>query len=230
MKNVILFIMLLAGSSLAAQIQNVQNQTLQDLQYYVRTNNPAYAAAEGSRYLQDDFVPAKINGILKTQLVRFNVPDNVVEVKKIDGEIMALSFSEGYIIRLQDGSGKIYETQSVINEDDKKETTFLELKYQDDNFKLYLKENINFTAAKKARSGYEPAKPAKFTKGVNTYYVLGVPSGSKAIIALPKKKKNFYQFFGKHAKTIEKKAKSEKLSLKNGEDITGILKAYFELP
>ena len=73
MKNVILFIMLLVGTSLTAQIQNVQNQTLQDLQYYVNTNNPKYESAEGSRYLQDDFVPAKINGILKTQLLRFNV-------------------------------------------------------------------------------------------------------------------------------------------------------------
>ena len=228
MKYLIFLIVCATSLSITAQIQNPDFTTIGDLEFYVRTNNPSYNSAEGSRYLYEEFLPAKINGILKTQLVRFNVPDNVIEVKKSDGEIMALSFSRGYIISLQDGTNKVYEMHSYINREDKKETSFFEKLHEDRNFKLYLKETIRFIPAKKER-GYEPAKRAKFERGNNTFYVLGFQTDDNTLSTLPKKRKAFVQMFGEHSRSIESKIKKDKLDIKNGKDLTAIFKSYFEL-
>ncbi|MBT8183524.1 MAG: hypothetical protein KJN76_01685 [Eudoraea sp.] len=230
MKNLIISSLLFfSGFVLTAQIQNAEFTTLNDLQFYVRTNNESYNTAEGSRYLNDAFLPARINGIQNTQLVRFNVPDNMVEVKKNNNEIMVLSFSEGYTIILQDGSNKVYETHSFINHEGKNETTFLEKLFEKGEFKLFLKEQIKFTPAKAAKSGYEPAKPAKFTKGNDTFFVSGLTKDTKTLKALPKKRKNLLPHFGEHASAMEKKIKSEKLDIKDKDDLTVLFKAYLEL-
>ena len=229
MKNYLLLALILICASLGAQINNGNLNSIGDLQYYVRTNNPAHSAAEGSRYLSDEFLPARINNIQETQLVRFNVPDNIVEVKKSNNEIMGLSIVVGYVIKLQDGSAKIYETHEYINKEDQTQTSFFEKIYQEGDFKLYLKENIKFTPAKPAKSGYEPAKPAKFSKGNNTFYVLGFGNKDKKLTALPKKRKALLPLFGEHASEIGKKIKSEKLDLKKSEDLTTVFKIYFEL-
>jgi len=229
MKKLLIATLLLIGANLAAQIQNPQSNNLSDLQFYIRTNNPSHNAAEGSRYLTDDFLPARINGIQNTQLVRFNVADNIVEVKKSTNEIMALSFTEGYTITIQDGSSRVYQTHSYTDKDGKRQTTFFELLYQEGNFKLFLKENIKFTPAKAAKSGYEPAKPAKFTRGNDTFYISGLESDNKMLTLLPKKRKDFVQIFGEHATVMEKKIKADKLDLKNEDELTILFKAYFKL-
>ena len=229
MKNYLLLTLLLICSCLGAQINNGNVNSLSDLQYYVRTNNPSYSTAEGSRYLNDEFLPARINGIQQTQLVRFNVPDNIVEVKKSNNEIMGLSISPGYVIKLQDGSSKIYETHSYLNKEDKTETTFFEKIYEKGSFKLYLKENIKFTEAKPAKSGYEPAKPAKFSKGNDTFYVMGFGGTENTMTALPKKRKALMEIFGEHGQAIAKKIKADKLDLKKAADLSAVFKTYFEL-
>lgn len=229
MTKIFLSLLLLNTAVSSAQIQSSQFNSLNDLQFFIRTNNPTYSMAEGSRYLNDDFLPARINGIQNTQLVRFNVPDNIVEVKNNKNEIMALSFAEGYTIKIQDGSSRIYETHSYLNNEDKKVITFFELLYENGKFRLFLKENIKFTPAKAAKSGYEPAKPAKFSRENDTFYFTGLGSDSKELTALPKKRKNFVQLFGKHAPAMEKKIKAEKLDIKNGEELVALFKAYFEL-
>ena len=229
LKNILIFLLFLISSNITAQIQAQTYNNLSDLQFYIRTNNPSYNTAEGSRYLNDEFLPARINGIKNTQLVRFNVPDNIVEVKNNKNEIMALSFAEGYTIKIQDGSSRIYETHSYLNKDDKKQTTFFEKLFEEGKFKLFLKENIKFIPAKAAKSGYEPAKPAQFSRENNTFYYTGFGSASKVLKALPKKRKNLVQVFGDHSAAIEKKIKSDKLNIKEGEDLIVLFKTYFQL-
>lgn len=229
MKNILVNIIFLICFAGFAQIQNQQLNRLSDLEFYVRTNNPSYSTAEGSRYLNEAFLPAKINGIQKTQLLRFNVPDNIVEVKNSKNEIMALSFKKGYTIKILDGLFKVYETHEYLDKDGKKQTTFFEKLYEEGNFKLYLKENIKFIPAKKAKSGYEPAKPATFSKENDTFYTSGFNSDGELLTSLPKKRKQLIPLFGEHAQAMEKKIKSEKLNLKEKEDLTTLFKAYLKL-
>ena len=125
MKKILVAIISLFCSVGFSQIQNQQLSRLSDLEFYVRTNNPSYSTAEGSRYLNEEFLPAKINGIEKTQLLRFNVPDNAVEVKNSKNEIMALTLKKGYTIKIMDGLFKVYETHQYLNKDGKKQTSFL---------------------------------------------------------------------------------------------------------
>lgn len=229
MKKIPITIIFLICSIGVAQVQNQQLNRLSDLEFYVRTNNPTYSTAEGSRYLNDEFLPARINGIQKTQLLRFNVPDNVVEVMNSKNEIMALSFKKGYNIKIMDDLFKVYETHQYLDKDGKKQTTFFEKLYEEGNFKLYLKENIKFTPAKKAKSGYEPAKPATFIKVNDTFYTLGFNTESELLTALPLKRKKLIPLFGEHAQTMEKMIKSEKLNIKDKEDLTALFVAYFKL-
>jgi hypothetical protein len=116
MKKLIFTVAWLIVTGIFAQIQQPRNDSFNELVFFVGTNNPEFEKAEGSRYLNADFVPARVNQIRETQLVRFNVVENAIEVKKGSEQIMTLSTSYKYTITLLDGSDKTYETLSFRDE------------------------------------------------------------------------------------------------------------------
>ena len=227
-KKVTLLASLFIVINIEAQIQNPNNDSFNELVFFVGTNNPLYNNAEGSRYLGDEFIPAKINDIKETQLLRFNVVENTIEIRKNDGDVLNLSKKHRYVILLLDGSDRQYETLAYKNEKGETETTFFEKIHRNPNFTLYLKERIKYIPAKPERSSYEKAVPAKFIKANNSFYVIGLPSNLKGMTALPRKRKDFLGLFGTYSQTIEKMIKKEKLDIGRREDIVKILEFYFK--
>lgn len=209
-------------------VQNAGTESLYELTFYVKSNNTLYDdEAKGSRYLNEKFVPAKINAVKETQLVRFNVVENTIEIKGENDAILTLSKSYAYSIALLDGSNTTYETHSYITQDGKKEVSFFEKIYTTELYALYLKERIIYNPGKKAKSSYEQDTPGKFLKGNTIFYVADLTSKKEGLLTIPKKKKNLSSIFFDQTKSVEKFIKKEKLKLDKKEDLIEIMNFYF---
>ncbi|MEP3211318.1 MAG: hypothetical protein ABJN95_19185 [Maribacter sp.] len=224
----LVLVLAVVGTSVSAQIQQVNNGSLNELVFYVGTNKPKYdAEAEGSPYLNEEFAPARINGIEETQFVRFNAVESTIELKDED-KILTLSNAYSYSIKLLNGSDQTYETHSFSNEDGTSGISFFEKLYVSKKFALYQKERIIYTAAKKAKSSYEQDLPAKFKRGRTLFYITDPKLKSTGLLEFPKKKKNLSNLFEKQTKPMEKYIKKEGLKMNSTEDIIKIMNFYYE--
>lgn len=229
MKTYLLLIFSLTIFFASAQLQQVNNGSIDDLVFFVSTNNKIYdKEAKGSRYLNEEFIPARINTIKEVQLIRFNAVENTIEMKDSENKILTLSKSYDYSIKLLDSSNKLYETHSYINKDGAKAISFFEKIHTTEKYALYVKERVIYIPGKKATSSYEQDIPGKFKKGNTIFYVTNLNPKKKGLIEVPKKKKNLSILFQEQAKTIEKRMKKESLKMDKREDIITILNFYFE--
>ncbi|MGB3144756.1 MAG: hypothetical protein WBB24_11660 [Maribacter sp.] len=224
MKKLLFYI--LFSNGLLAQIQQTNNGSLNELTFFVSANNKQYSDAEGSRFLNEEFVPCEIVGFGETKFVRFNVVENVIEIKSGDGKVMTLSFNKYFDLKLLDGSNKEYVVRSYVNDKGKEDISFFEKVFQNNNIIIFLKENIRYMPAKPAKSSYERAVSSKFIQGNDVhYYSLNEPSNF-LIKQIPIKKKLFFEMFGEQSKSVEKFVKKEKLKLDKIDDLVRIMSEY----
>jgi len=224
----IFFILCLSTIPLPAQVEEVSNETLDRLGDFVRFNNPKYDNTEGSPYLNEVFTPAKINDSRETKFIRFNVVENRIEVKVDESRALRLDYSAFYRIKLLDGSNKIYETHSYLNEKGNPENAFFELIHEDAKFRLFLKERIKYIYKPDTKkTGYDEEKSAKFLKVRDVYYLENLVKPSNNIMAVPRKKKNLSILFNDHSKSIAKFIKDEKLGLDEKNDLIAIFNFHF---
>lgn len=228
MIKLIIFYFCITTSILFSQTQPAEDGSFNELAFFVSSKNPIYDNTEGSRYLNDEFVPVEIVNIKGTKLVRFNTVENTIEVRKENGDIMLLSLVERYSIKLLDGSKRQYVTRSYVNEKQKEVTTFFEILYGVEKFKLYVKERVLFRKGKPEKSSYEKAVPAKFVKGKDIFYVATPDVEQDGLQKIPTKKKLFYKFFGNQEKSVKQFVKNEKLSIDNEDDLVKILDFYYK--
>ena len=217
--------MVLCSCSIHAQ--QLRND-LGDVYYEPNFYMTKYDGPEGSPYLNETFTPAKIKGIEKTQLVRFDAVEGNVEVMISEQQVLVLNNTKKYSISLADGSDKVYETREFVNNKGDVNTSFFELLESTTNYKLYLKEEKKFFEKVQAQ-GYAAEKPARFEKIRDTYYVTDFKNGSEKLIPLPSKMKAFLAFFGDQGASVKKFIKDEKLKVDKTEDLVRILDYYSEL-
>ncbi|WP_343485453.1 hypothetical protein [Allomuricauda sp. d1] len=212
-----------------AQNNNATLGTLNDLGFFVEVNNSKYAGAEGSKYLFDEFVPAKINQVKTSHAVRFDVVDNIIEFKDSERETKGLSAEKEYSIVLQDGSSRVFVTKKFIDDYGKSSNTFFEKMYANEYFELFKKERIKFQEAKPAKSSYEPEKPAKFVGLPDAFYLDFKDDNSEELVKIPRKRKKLKEFFGKEYPSIEKFAKKNDLDFDSATHLVKIINHYIEL-
>jgi len=188
-------------------------------------NENKYDNVAGSPYLNKDFIPAKVNDIKKTQFVRFNPVDHDVEVKTTKG-ILRIDITKKYTISLLDGSHKIYETSSYVDEDGVTINTFFERVDGIDSQQLYKRERKKFVQGKKVE-GYSDAKPASFKPLSDIYFITNYKTEQENLLEIPRKKKKFYAFFGNSAKIVTQFIKKEKLDFSKEADLVKIFNYYF---
>ena len=175
-------------------------------------------------------MPAKINNIQKSYLVRFDILENTIEVKKDKDEIIGLSKKANHTIKLLDGSERIFETKNFSNKNGDTLNGIFEQLHSDKVFLLFRKSRIKYQKAKPMKSSYEQAVPAKFIPLDDTFYVSFLKEGkSNGLIEVPQKKKSQKSFFGEYFPKIEKFVKHEKLVFNSDEDLVKILKYYSNL-
>lgn len=210
-----------------SQINQQYNDSFNELAFFVETNNSVFDNAQGSRYLKEEFAPAKINDLEKVYPVRFNVVMNTIEVKRPDGTVLSLDKSTKHVVRLLDGSYKVYEDNFYIDDNGNKRRTFFEKIHKGDGYELFIKENIKFFPKKPSKSSYEPEVPAKFLKQKDKYYVKNLNSDSETLIKVPAKKKLFLKLFDENSDSFKSFYKKSKLKLDNKNDIIKIMDVYF---
>ena len=215
-------ILLVAMIGFTSYAQSDYRNRLGDVYYDPYMYKQKYNDPDGSPYLNETFTQAKINDISETQLVRFNAYEGTVEVKLSANRVVVLKESEDYVISLNDGSGRIYETHGFRDSKGNLKNSFFEMVHRGEKYTLYLKENVKFFKAEKAE-GYKAAKPASFKKLNDVFYITDLWDRTPVLVELPVRTKNFTGLFPDQAQEVKKLIKSEKLQLDNKEDLVKLL-------
>ena len=228
MKKLTGFVFFLLSFPAVAQIDTGSNQVDVELSGFVNPR-PEYDNSEGSRYLFEDFIPAKINDSEKTHFVRFDVVENTIEVQKSGTKIISLSKDKEYTIELLNGSNKIYRTLSYSDKKGNLKTTFFEEIKKTHHYTLYSKEQIFYVPPKETKVHYEESKYGKFIEGRTKYYFMEDSSEASVLIEIPKRKKTLIDLFGEHSDSMEQFIKKERIKIDEEEDTIKILDHYFKL-
>jgi len=142
------------------------------------------------------------------------VVENRIEVKIDQSRALTLAHSNSYRINILDGSNKIHETHTYLNDDGDSEETFFEVIHEEGKFRLFLKERIKYIYKPNTKkTDYDEEKSAKFLKVRAVYYVENIVNPSNTIDAIPRKKKCLFTLFKEHFKLVEKFIKVENLIL-----------------
>ncbi|RKN81070.1 hypothetical protein [Ulvibacterium marinum] len=221
-------IFFLISFCVVAQIDSGSNQVDMELASFVNPR-PEYDNSEGSRYLFEDFTPAKINDSQKTHLVRFDVVENTIEIQKSETKIISLPKDQEYTIELLNGSNKIYRTLSYNDKKGDLKITFFEEIKKTHHYTLYSKEQIFYVPPKETKVHYEESKYGKFIEGRTKYYFVEHSPESSRLIEIPKKKKTLINLFGKYSSPMAQFIKKEKIKIEEEEDAFKILDHYFKL-
>ncbi|MGY8915390.1 MAG: hypothetical protein ACKVJF_09975, partial [Flavobacteriales bacterium] len=200
MKHFLILGFLLLNLTVSAQIE--LRGDLGDVYYTKDLYKTKYNSPAGSPYLNENFIPAKINDINETKLVRFDAFEDRVEVMVDENKVVILPDTQTFTISLLDGSDKIFETKSYQDEKGNLKTSFFELIAKQENYRLYLKEKIEFTKAVKAQ-GYQESQPAMFKKQKETYFITDFNGQTDQLLKIPYKSRSFLLLFPEHSKSIK---------------------------
>lgn len=226
MKSIIFILYLfLVPTVLFAQINK---GAFDDYLYFVNQNRPAYEDIQGTPYLSEDFIPARIDNFKNVVQVKFNVFANNIEFKKPDNDIAILSLEKDYKFRLLDSFNTEYEIHDYVNEKDELGRTFFKKIGSGENFTLFLKQNIKLIPKKLATSGFEQNQPARFSHTKGTFYVGHPQKDIKKLVAVPTRKKEITTFFKEKSKLIKQYMKKERLKLDNEDDLMELLNYYWD--
>ncbi|MEM9077871.1 MAG: hypothetical protein AAGC43_12575 [Bacteroidota bacterium] len=223
-----LLFLVLTGISLKAQNLQVDDTSLYEVSFFVDVNNPKYKNVEGSKYIDETFVPAKINNLNKLYPVRFDVVNNVMEFKENNQEIRGVSPTRDHRIVLSNRTKTVFVSNTIMNEAGNLQRVFLEEILVKKAYTLYTRKRKQFQAAKPAKSGYESAIPAAFKEQNDSYYIDFVNDNIEHLLQIPKSKKKLKTFFGALSPEVIKFAKKEGLKFDSQEDLIKIMDYYTE--
>ncbi len=208
-----------------------QGQYLQELGARYRLPNSSGAEGtyyEGSPYLDEEFIPAKVEGFEKTQLVRFNAYEGKVELKLPGNKVYVLPESKSQSIVLLGENRRTYITDNFTDSKGDKVHGFLELMHSGESFELYVRESIRFFKKIEAE-GYQKEVPPRFKKGKDAYYLKTVDTDGYMLI--PSKQKAFLKLFpASEVKNIKNEIKSKDLSITDKEDLIKLFTLHWIAP
>ncbi len=215
----------LVACLVSAQLVEVKDNTIDIAVFNPAYNPEKYDKAEGSPYSNESFIPVKLDYLDKTQLLRFNLVDDIIELKSKSGKNLVIDLQKDFKIELLDGSKKCYYTGSYSDESIEKRS-FFELVKETESFRLFKKERKKFIEKPKVEA-YQDEKYARFIAVNDLFYISDFKSNSSQLLALPRKKKRFVAFFEEKGKLVEKFIKTEKLDIKEQADLIQIMDFLF---
>jgi hypothetical protein len=179
--------------------------------------------AEGSPYIQENFEPIKVSGFENQNYTgRFNAFSGEIEVKTGDDNVIALDLEANYTVTFTRG-GIVYKPYTFYTPNNTKKRGFLVV-LRDMDSKAFLKrEVIKFYDTEPANSSYQNAKPARFQRDDDEYYILV----NNEIKYFPDSKKGLAKAFPAHANGLKALVKSKKLSYKNEADLITMAEYIF---
>ena len=178
---------------------------------------------EGTSYINEDFLPAKLSSADKVYAMRYNAYQDEMEYKN-DGNSYYLPKNFNYSVTFT-GNNKVYQVYSFEEKGNTKSGFFV-VPFSGDKICLLLKEKIEFYEEVPAKSGYQKSKPPKLKREKDKLYMC---YKDNTATELPSKKKNILLLFSDAAKDIEDYAKKNKLGFSNNEDLIEIFKYFNSL-
>ncbi len=181
--------------------------------YYFKTPQLDANDVQGSMYIIDSFMPAKIE-CLKEIIppLRYNAYKDEIEFKK-DNELYYIVKTDSCDVTIDNRRYRhVYYQENS-------ETTKGYLLVVSPDLKakhlLFRKDKIRYNQPVLASTSYQTDKPASLTKEDPVYFL----STSLGILQMPRKKKELLALFPENASQIEQYLKEKKISLSDEKDL-----------
>lgn len=149
--------------------------------------------------------------------LRYDGYKDMVELKIKEGEIY-YSNNDKNIYFLTGGQKLVWVPYTV---EGKNKEGYLYCLYCGEKNKLFVKRSKVFHEAQPARTGYQEAKPPRFSDEEETYIQL---AGMDHAMELPRKKKEILELFSPLSENLEALIKEHNLNLKKEADIIVLLR------
>lgn len=222
MKNILpkwlLVILLFTSYSIFSQeIRNEEiiNQSTSITQFDSRSKN-----LEGTQYITEEFLPAKLMNNDEIYSVRFNAYQDEMEIKR-NGQDYSLPKTFDYSITFLNDQ-KIYRVFEYRNNNVPTKGFFIVV-YSNDKVSLLVKEKIVLMDEVNPKTGYEKYKPPTLKREKDKLYIA---YKNNTTTELPTKKKDFYNLFSSKSKEVEAFISDNNLNIKDTEDLIQIFEYY----
>jgi len=177
----------------------------------------------GTTYINNDFLPAKMQEDDKIYSLRFNAYFDEMEVLKNNEEFSLQKRFNRPITFL--GSNKIYQVFEY-NHQGKETKGYFVVLMKGEKINLLLQEKIKYIAEVEPKTGYDKYKPPSLIRTKDKFFIAFKNNTTKEI---PRKKKDFLSLFSSKSKDVENYMKKNKLSFKNADDLVKIFNYYDSL-
>ena len=226
--KVSLFSLLCLFSIYTGFSQNINSETLMSSNTgMLNTFDLSDQSIQGSPYIEDKFVPAKILNYEEDIFnVKYNAVTDEIEVQMSNGVNKTINKNLKNIRILILQSGKIYESIDYMTENGDKIRGYLTKITNNESVNLYKRERKKFVEKKPAKNSYAQAQPAKFINSEEEFYI---SRQDESAIPLSKKKKEVAEVFPKHKDQIIDYINAERLNIKKQEDLIRLTSYLNEL-
>lgn len=167
--------------------------------------------AQGSKYLTEGFMVAKIDDSVKDFPLRFNAFENKFEHKNDSGQVIVL---DNVYNKIAFSTGLTFELITYTNLENNVNKEYLEL-INLSSRNLFKTNKITFIDAKAPVNGYDTAKPAKYVLAKSSYVV----KYKESYYEIPEKTKDLEKLFPEKSAEIKAFVKQNKLKLTKEEDV-----------
>ena len=170
-------------------------------------------AAEGSMYLNEQFLPSKISGQQITYMLRYDAYHDYFEMTGSDGAAKRLPANPGEQITTANKTYTLVDYKTSKNENIK---GYLSLIYTGSKAKIYRRERVIFQAASESNNSYVQGKPAAYKRAEDEFYIS--VDGQPAQFLQPSRK-GISKLFPDKAKQIQEFMKTNNVDLDNDEGL-----------
>jgi len=205
--------------SLMAYAQNDLQTGQLRVDYRLRKDDKT-TNAEGSPYIHNKFVKAKINKLEEEYFVKYNAYLNQFEFKpnRIDAKIKVLPAGSGARIELVN-SNIVYE-DVYFNGD----AQYMKVYEENEDYTLYVKEVIVFEEAEEPANSYAQPDPAQFVRENDILYLRDRVRGKFEEIDTKKRTvRNWFKELD-----VKKLMKTNDIKLREKDDLVALLNKCFE--
>jgi hypothetical protein len=175
-------------------------------------NSAAFKKIAPQMYLTENYLPSKVDNFIETVFFRYNIYKDEMEFTK-DGKVVFLRKQKGRKILFVNTSDshELFEFEEKLN---------YFVVHNEGKNQLLSKQVVKYKKEKIARNSYENSKAAKFVRIKDGIYIKFNADGIQEV---PSNKNKFYDLFGKNAKSIKKFVKTNKLNIKNIDELEKIV-------
>jgi hypothetical protein len=177
------------------------------------------SAVTGSKYLDEKYLPAKVENKEGTILLRYNAYDDSFEYNNPETQSTETLEKEAGVSITFANSGTTYEVVDYKTNGGDKYSGYLNVISDNEKVKIYKREYIIYKEARESSNSYQASKPAAYKRASDEFYVkIGANEanyfdGKKDFAKLiPGKEKEVLDYIKKNKIDTEKDADLQKLA------------------